>query len=153
MFEGRCDCGAVTYSMSSEPIVVHCCHCSECQRQTGSAFVLNAIIETDRVELSGDVSEVTLPTGSGKGQVITRCAHCGVAVFSNYKVRMGKLRNVRVGTLDQPGRFAPDVHIFTKSKLPWLKLASDVPVFEEFYDFRKIWPAPALERWDALFGA
>ena len=122
MLTGKCGCGATTYKMTSKPICVHCCHCSECQHQTGSAFVLNAIIETDRVEIDGEVVEHTLPTPSGKGQVITRCATCGVAVFSSYMSRLGKLRYIRVGTMDNPAECPPDVQIFTSSKQPWVTL-------------------------------
>jgi hypothetical protein len=152
VLDGRCACGAVTYSMKSRPIVTHCCHCSECQRLTGSAFVLNAIIETDRVAFDGPVAEVTLPTPSGNGQVVTRCMECGVAVFSSYLARQGKLRNIRVGTLDQPDKCPPDVHIFTSSKLPWVTLNSDVPIFEDFYRFEDVLPDTAMARWNALFG-
>ncbi len=152
MLDGRCACGAVTYNMQTNPIVVHCCHCSECQRQTGSAFVLNAIIETDHVTLDGPVTEMTLPTPSGNGQVITRCKDCGVAVFSNYLSRQGKLRYIRVGTLDNPDKCPPDVHIFTSSKLPWLTLDPVVPVFEGFYRFEEVFPDASMARWNALFG-
>ena len=152
MLDGQCACGALTYCMKTKPIVVHCCHCSECQRQTGSAFVLNAIIETDRVTFDGPVTEMTLPTPSGNGQVITRCKECGVAVFSNYLSRQGKLRYIRVGTLDQPDKCPPDVHIFTSSKLPWLGLNSGVPVFEGFYRFEDVLPNASMSRWNALFG-
>ena len=151
MIEGRCDCGEVRYRMHSAPIVVHCCHCRECQRQTGSAFVLNAIIETDRFEHTGNVTEVTVPSGSGMGQVITSCAKCGVAVFSSYKIREDKVRNVRVGTLEDPDLCPPDVHIFTKHKQAWLQLGRSAPVFEEFYDFKEVWPADAQARWGVLF--
>jgi hypothetical protein len=152
MLDGGCACGAVTYSMNTQPIVVHCCHCSECQRQTGSAFVLNAIIEADRVVFDGPITEVTLPTPSGNGQVVTRCRECGVAVFSNYLSRQGKLRYIRVGTMDQPGKCPPHVHIFTSSKLPWLTLSSDVPIFEGFYRFEEVLPEASMARWNTLFG-
>jgi hypothetical protein len=153
MLEGRCGCGAVTYQMHTKPMFVHCCHCKDCQRQTGSAFVLNAIIEADRVTFEGPVNETTLPTPSGKGQIITRCAECGVAVFSAYLVRQGKLRYVRVGTLDDPDSCPPDVHIFTSSKLDWMPLPADVPVFENFYEIPKVWPESSLARWRELFGS
>jgi len=152
MHQGKCGCGAVTYRMKSDPIFVHCCHCKDCQIQTGSAFVLNAIVEADRVEIEGPVTQVTVPTPSGKGQLIHRCADCGVAVVSEYLVRLGKLRYVRVGTLDRPEKCPPDVHIFTKRKLPWVTLSDEVPVFEAFYSFKDIWPEESLARWDALFG-
>ena len=153
MLTGKCGCGAVRYQMATRPIVVHCCHCNECQRQTGSAFVLNAIIETEHVAVDGPVREVTVPTPSGKGQVITRCRDCGVAVFSSYLSRQGKLRYIRVGTLDVPASCPPDVHIFASSKLPWLDLGDEVPVYEEFYTFADVFSDEAMARWQALFGA
>ena len=152
MLKGKCGCGAVTYQMKSKPMFVNCCHCSECQTQTGSAFVLNAIIEADRVEYDGPVDEFTLPTPSGNGQVITRCSKCGVAVFSSYLIRLGKLRHIRVGTLDDPNACPPDAHIFTSSKLSWLSLGPDAPVFKDSYNFKEVWSESSLARWRELFG-
>jgi hypothetical protein len=146
MLEGRCGCGAVTYRMRSKPMFVHCCHCSECQRLTGAAYVLNAIVEADRVDCTGPVTEHELPTPSGKGQIITRCKDCGVAVFSSYMIRLGKLRYVRVGTLDDPDECPPNVQIFTRSKQAWVPLNEDIPVFEDFYKFDEVWPREALDR-------
>ncbi len=151
MLNGRCGCGAVTYRMTSAPMYVHCCHCTDCQRQTGSAFVLNAIIEHDRVEIDGPTVQVTLPTPSGHGQVLTRCADCGVAVCSAYMVRQGKMLFVRVGTLDDPSQCPPTVQIFTATKLPWVVLTPDIPIFEAFYDPAEVLPPEALARRDALF--
>lgn len=146
MLEGRCGCGAVTYQMSIPPIFVHCCHCSDCQRQTGAAYVLNAIIEPDRVKVEGPITEHELPTPSGKGQIINRCRDCGVAVFSSYMIRLGKLLYVRVGTLDKPDHCPPDVQIFTNSKQDWVPLSKDIPIFEEFYRFDEVWPQESLDR-------
>jgi hypothetical protein len=146
MLEGRCGCGAVTYQMSTPPMFVHCCHCSDCQRQTGAAYVLNAIIEADRVKVEGPITEHELPTPSGKGQIITRCGDCGVAVFSSYMIRLGKLQYVRVGTLDDPDQCPPDVQIFTSGKQAWVPLSEEIPIFEEFYKFDEVWPQKALER-------
>lgn len=152
MLKGKCGCGAVTYQIATKPIIVHCCHCSECQIQTGSAFALNAIIESDRVTFDGQVTEHEVPTPSGKGQVITRCADCGVAIFSSYMLRLGKLRYIRVGTLDDPSECPPDVQIFTSSKQPWVTLDHEIPIFEKIYDFKDVWPKSSLERWNDLFG-
>src|SRR4249919_3841568 len=119
MGEGGCACGAVRYRLTSEPLFVHCCHCLNCQRQTGSAFVINVLIEADRVELlSGEPQEVSVPRESGDDQIIWRCPTCQVAVYSSY----GRLpvRFVRAGTLDDPASVSPDVHIYTRSKLPWV---------------------------------
>jgi hypothetical protein len=145
--EGKCACGHVTYQLMSDPLFVHCCHCSWCQRETGTAFALNAIIEADRVELlSGDVEVIDTPSNSGKGQRISRCPICRVAVWSNYG-RAGDLaRFIRVGTLLEPHRLPPDVHIFTSTKLPWVVLDDGAPVFEEYYSTKEQWPEASLER-------
>ena len=150
--EGGCACGAVRYRLASAPMFVHCCHCRDCQRQTGSAFVLNALIEADRVSLlSGKVDEVTVPTDSGRGQKVYRCPICKIAVWSNYG-GVDKLRFVRIGTLDDPSALQPDVHIYTRSKLPWLVLPEGVPAFDAYYDSKKLWPPESLERRRAIFG-
>jgi hypothetical protein len=144
--EGGCACGAVRYRLESAPMFVHCCHCRDCQRQTGSAFVLNALIETDRITLlAGEPEPVPVPTDSGRPHDIYRCPHCQVALWSDYG-RRPYLRFVRTGTLDEPSALAPDVHIYTRSKLPWVALPADVPAFAEFYDMKTLWPAEAQER-------
>lgn len=150
-FDGGCTCGSVRYRLSSPPMFVHCCHCSWCQRETGSAFVLNAIIEADRVELlAGGVEIVDTPSESGKGQKISRCPRCHVAVWSNYAGAGDAVHFVRVGTLDDPGRFPPDVHIFTSTKQPWVSLSGDTPAFDAYYVTEREWPQESLERRAAL---
>ena len=145
---------AERFATASGPIrlFVHCCHCLNCQRQTGSAFVINLLIETDRVELlAGDPQPVDVPRDDGSKQRIWRCSTCQVAVFSQYT--RPQVRFVRGGTLDDPAAVAPDVHIFTRSKLPWVTLPESVPAFEVYYDTRELWPAASLERLDSLMAA
>lgn len=150
--EGGCACGAVRYRLTSAPMFVHCCHCLDCQRQTGSAFVLNALIETDRVVmLSGSPVAVPVPTDSGSPHDIYRCPKCQTALWSDYG-RRAKLRFVRVGTLDRPSAIQPDIHIYTRSKQPWITLPKDKPAFEAYYDSKKVWPAASLERRKAILG-
>jgi hypothetical protein len=150
--EGRCSCGAVRYRLASEPLVTHCCHCLNCQRQTGSAFVINLVIEPERVELlTGKPEPVDVPRDAGSTQRIYRCPQCQVAVFSEYGGPA--LWFVRGGTLDAPSAVSPDVHIYTRSKLPWVSLPESVPAFEAFYDIRELWPPASLERFDAAMGA
>src|SRR5881398_1761882 len=104
--EGGCDCRAVRYRLESAPLFVNCCHCRWCQRETGTAFALNALIESDRVEVLESSPEVIVtPSNSGKGQKISRCPTCRIAVWSNYGGGGDKVRFVRVGTLDEPDRF------------------------------------------------
>lgn len=150
--EGGCACGAVRYRLMDAPMFVHCCHCTRCQTETGSAFVLNALIEADRVEtLAGAPEPVLIPTESGKGQQVWRCPDCRVALWSNYGGAKDLLRFVRVGTLDEPGRLSPDVHIYVRSKLPWVVLPEGAAAFEAYYDSGQHWPAASLERRAALF--
>jgi len=150
--EGGCACAALRYRLTSPPLFVHCCHCRDCQRQTGSAFVLNALIEADRVvQLFGTLKQDAMPTDSGRPHRVHRCASCGTAVWSVYG-GVDKLCFVRVGTLDDPAALTPDVHIYTRSKLPWVRLPDGVPSFEAYYDSKKLWPAASLERRKAIFG-
>src|SRR5262245_40300192 len=150
--EGGCACGAVRYRLTSDPLFVHCCHCLNCQRQTGSAFVINALIEADRIELLGDEPQPTdAPRDDGSTQTIWRCPTCQVAVYSKYTSPLARF--VRVGTLDDPSGLTPDVHIFTKSKVPWVELPEGVPAFEVFYDMQELWPAASLERVEAMRAA
>ena len=148
--EGRCTCGSVRYRLLEKPIIVHCCHCSWCQRETGSAFVLNALIESDRLQVTGEVMLIKTPSASGKGQEIARCPTCHVALYSHYAGAGRLAAFVRVGTLDDRTACPPDVHIFAASKQPWLQLTGDVPVFGEYYDMQEVWPPEAQARRAAM---
>ena len=151
--EGGCTCGAVRYRLKSAPMFVHCCHCTKCQTETGSAFVLNALIESDRVEtLAGAAEPFMVPTESGRGQQIWRCPECRIALWSNYGGANDKLRFVRIGTLDDPGALPPDIHIYTRSKLPWVQIPDGALAVEAYYDSKAVWPAESLERRAKLFG-
>jgi len=155
LHEGGCACGHVRYQMQSRPLIVHCCHCSWCQRQSGSAFAVNALIEANRVRLlKGDVADITVPSPSGKNQRISRCPKCQVAVWSYYLVMRGGIgelvRFIRVGTLDDPSKVPPDVHIYTSSKQPWVQLPPDDLVVEEYYATKEVWSEDSLARLGAL---
>lgn len=154
-YEGGCTCRHVRYRMTSRPMFVHGCHCTWCQRDTGGAFATNAMIESDRVELTsqGAPELVDTPTASGKGQKIFRCPKCWIAVWSNYAGAGEKVRFVRVGTLDAGHGIAPDIHIFTSTKLPWMVLPSDAKVVPEYYKPKEMWPAESLERFVTLKNA
>ena len=149
--EGGCACRAVRYRLESGPLFVHCCHCRWCQRESGASFALNALIEADRVVALADEPEVVLtPSHSGKGQKIARCPKCRVAVWSHYAGAGDAIRFVRVGTLDEPERLAPDIHIYTSSKQPWVVLPAGVPVVPEFYRWQDYWPPESQQRVRAL---
>jgi hypothetical protein len=149
--EGGCSCGEIRYRLTAEPMIVHCCHCRNCQQQTGSAFVINLVIEAGHVELlRGEPVPVEVPREPQYGtQTIFRCPRCQVAVYSTYTAPNALF--VRGGTLDEPGAIAPDVHIFTRSKLPWVQLPAGAPAYDAFYpDPTEVWSPAALERWRAL---
>ena len=149
--DGGCTCRFVRYRMTTKPLVVHCCHCRWCQRETGASFALNAMIESDRVQLlDGDVEIIDTPSNSGKGQKISRCPKCRIALWSNYAGAGDAVRFVRVGTLDEPDRFPPDIHIFTASKQPWVVLPPDTPAVAEYYKASEVWSKESLDRRAAL---
>jgi hypothetical protein len=158
---GACFCGAVQYKLTAKPMFVHCCHCSDCQTQTGGAFAINAMIEADNVKLTkGKPVVVTMPTDSGRPHDIYRCAQCQTALWSDYG-RRGYLYFIRVSTLKKPHAITPDVHIFTRSKVPWVKIdrtkgsTTNKPagVFKVYYDMKKEWPAASLKRREKVSAA
>jgi hypothetical protein len=139
--------------MNDNPLFVHCCHCRWCQRETGASFALNAMIEADRVVLlQGKPELVNTPSNSGKGQMILRCPTCRIALWSHYAGAGEKVSFVRVGTLDEPDRMPPDIHIFTSSKQPWVVLPPGAPAVPEYYDLKTYWPKESLARREALRG-
>lgn len=145
--EGGCACGVVRYRMESTPLIVHCCHCHWCQRESGGAFALNALIESDRVSDLGEAPAlVNTPSASGMGQIIARCPHCQVAVWSHYAGSGILVRFIRVGTLDKASLLPPDIHIFTASKQPWVVLPEGVPAVAEYYEKEDYWAQPSLQR-------
>jgi hypothetical protein len=148
---GGCACGQVRYRLAADPLFVHCCHCLNCQRQTGSAFVINLLIETDRIELlAGAPQPIEVPRDDGSTQIVFRCPVCQTAVFSQYN--RPELRFVRGGTLDDPRHVEPDVHIYTRSKVGWVVLPPSTPAFEEYYDTKALWPAESYARLMAALG-
>src|SRR5512132_3790097 len=147
VLDGGCTCREARFRLLSKPLFVHCCHCRWCQRETGASFALNAMIEADRVlTLVGEPEVVLTPTLSGKGQKISRCPTCRVALWSTYSEAGDAVRFVRVGTLDMPDRLPPDIHIFTESRQPWVILPAGTPAGAQYYNRDKYWPADSLER-------
>jgi hypothetical protein len=145
--DGGCTCRFVRYRMTTKPLFVHCCHCRWCQRETGASFALNALIEADRVQLlQGEVEVINTPSNSGKGQKISRCPRCRIAVWSNYAGAGDAIRFIRVGSLEEPDRLPPDIHIYTESKQPWIIIPHDMPAVAQYYKSSELWPKESLER-------
>lgn len=152
--EGGCTCGSVRYRMLGPPLIVHCCHCRWCQRETGTAFALNALLESSRVTvLCGEPEILLTPSASGRGQKIARCPACRVALWSNYAGAGDSIRFVRVGTLDDPDALPPDIHIYTESKQPWIVLPVGARAVPQYYRTREVWARESLARLDAARGS
>lgn len=146
-YDGRCTCGAVQFRLESAPLFIHCCHCTWCQRDTGASYVLNALIETDRLTLlQGEPERVDTPTASGNGQQVWRCPACKVALWSRYAGFGEPISFVRVGTLDRAGQLVPDVHIFTSTRQAWVQIPASHAAFEEFYSLKEQWPDASRAR-------
>lgn len=145
--EGGCDCGRIRYRMETAPLIVHCCHCRWCQRETGTAFALNALIEAERlIHLKAEPELIDTPSQSGRGQKIARCPDCRLALWSNYGGAGPFIRFVRVGTLDTPDALQPHIHIYTTSRQPWISLPQGVPAVPEFYEIERYWSPESLAR-------
>ena len=152
--KGRCACGGAIYDLMTAPMIVHCCHCRWCQRETGSAFVVNALIESDRLHVEGPIELVMTPSESGQGQEIAPCPDCRIALWSHYPTAARRSSFVRVGALDDPAACPPDVHIFTRSKQPWVQLPAGTPSFADIYPAREeVWSAAAMGRWRAMMAS
>jgi len=148
---GGCDCHYIRYRMETCPLIVHCCHCRWCQRESGASFALNAMIESDRVILlSGEPDVVDTPSESGRGQKISRCPKCRIALWSNYSGAGPVTRLVRVGTLDEPDRLPPDIHIFTSTKQPWIETPAGTPSFAGYYEREEQWSSDSLARFEVI---
>ena len=146
--DGGCPCGSVTYTLLVAPMFVHCCHCTWCQRETGSAFAINALIESRQIDLhDGQLESVDMPTSTGHVQQIVRCSSCKTAVWSHYAAARDRVAFVKVGTLKDPNLCPPDIHIFTSTRQQWVDLNEGVPAVEEFYRRSEYWPADSVARY------
>lgn len=148
-WDGGCFCGAVRFRLHAMPMFVYCCHCTDCRRQTGSAYVVNGQIEAEEVELlSGKPAGCAMATESGYPHDIFRCRQCGCAVWSDYG-RRGWLSFIRIAALDRSEAFRPEAHIYTRSKLPWVSLEDGIPAFDEYYDMPTLWKPENYARREA----
>ncbi len=145
VYEGGCSCRKLRYRMNTSPLIVHACHCRQCQRVTGSAFVMNALVEKNQVEiLCGDIAQFRFPETY---HTAFFCPECATYVWSEYKSgRFDDCWFIRVGTLDEPDRLPPGVHIYTESKQPWVILPEEVPSFKQFYCISDVWDESSIIR-------
>lgn len=127
--EGGCNCGAVRYRLSGAPMAVAVCHCSNCRRQSGSAFSVNVVVRDDAMHVSGKLTTWEDPdTESGQPVLRQFCATCGSPIRS-LSATSPKLAIVKAGTADDPGQFVPAIHVWTSSALPWVDIPAGLPQF------------------------
>ena len=147
---GRCACGDVTYRIKGEPLFTQACHCTDCQRTTGGAFVVHMVLAEEDFKIDGETRMAVVSTGSGAGCELHACAKCMTYVWVRYRYHKVPVIAVRAGTLDDTSAVRPGAHIFTRSKQPWLPLPTDVPTFAEACAREDVWPDESLAKYDAL---
>ena len=147
---GCCSCGRVTYQISQELLFTLACHCRDCQRSTGSAFVIHLVVAERDFEISGTTSLSILPTGSGGGREVHFCSECGTSIWCRYFYHKVAVIAVRGGTLDDTNVVRPQAHIFTRSKLSWVELPKDVPAYEEMFVRSEMWPQESIDKYESL---
>lgn len=151
MLAGGCLCGSLRYETRAPALFVHVCHCTRCQKSSGSAFTISMLIETFNVALTQGTPDCWRITGaSGTRYDITRCADCGTALWGRAHGRSEALAFVRVGTLDEPDRAPPMAHIHVGTRQRWVALPHDIPCFEEMYALDQVWSPESLARFRIL---
>lgn len=132
---GGCQCGQVRYELTEYPLTLYACHCSECQKQSASAFGLSLMVREQAVQFTGELGEWWRPTESGAGLTCRFCPHCGSRVFHTWDqpgVGEADIRmNIKGGSLDPQFGIAPVCHIWTRSKHPVTIIPDGVLVFEK----------------------
>ena len=147
---GRCACGRVSYKIKEDPLFTYACHCKDCQRTTGSAFVVHLILAERDFEIEGDTRSATVPSGSGAGCDLHYCAECGIYVWCRYLYHQVPVLAVRGGTLDDTNAVRPQAHIFTRNMQSWFRLPEGVPSFKNGIDRNEAWSADSLKKYNAL---
>jgi hypothetical protein len=133
-------------------MIVHACHCTICRRRTGSAFAVNLWIERERVHLlKGELNSCRTPGIEGnEASESWSCSNCSTTLWTQYGDSSAVSWFVRAGTLDEPGQFPPDVHIFTRSKLPWVTIPDNAAAHDDLFVLKTTWPAECRKRLRAL---
>jgi hypothetical protein len=127
--EGGCQCGSVRYRIEGEPLTLAVCHCTECQRQSGSAFGMSLAIRRNDFRLSrGETSAFTVRCDSGRTKRCAFCPGCGTRIY--HQVVDGVL-SIKAGTLDETSWLRPSAHYWTKRKQPWVLIPEGVRCVED----------------------
>ena len=131
MHEGGCLCGAVRYWVTDEPYLAGVCHCTGCQKISGSALRIAAYFDESAVQIkSGALKTYEFRSDESNRRLNTEfCSTCGTTVSWTAELFPGA-RGISVGTFDDPNWIKPTMHFWTRSALHWITFPADVPVFE-----------------------
>jgi hypothetical protein len=144
---GGCCCGAVRYEVTSFPLLLYTCHCTNCQPASGSAFALNMPVATNGFRIvKGEPKAWHHVSPSGADVASWFCGDCGARIYGSRAARPQSI-NLRAGTLDDTKWFIPAGHIFMKSAQAWIKPAAGAECHETSPpDFK-----PIAEKWRAMW--
>lgn len=129
--KGSCLCGGIHYSSHLAPLSTAVCHCNDCQKQSGSAFSVNLLVQAEGFLIQG-VGLGCYAKAGGSGLPVKRyfCTRCGSALYSEVASMPGVLA-VKAGTLSQPKRSTPNLHLWCASAQPWVVIDRSLPCFEQ----------------------
>lgn len=127
---GGCQCGAVRYTISEVPVGLYICHCTECQKQSSSAFGQSLRIKTESLQVTGEVAERIREMSDGRNVRGQFCGTCGTRLFHR-RAAYAELMNVKAGTLDDTSWLRPAGHIWTRSKQAWVEIPAEVMSYEK----------------------
>jgi hypothetical protein len=139
---GGCQCGKVRYTLKAPPLTLYCCHCTECQRQSSSAFGMSMRVRRDDVEVAGETASIARQGASGSKLIGAFCPSCGVRLIHRREA-YGTHVSLKAGTLDDTSWLVPAGHIWTQSKQKWVLIGgSGVNYAGQPDDFSAL-----VERW------
>lgn len=148
-YTGGCQCGRIRYEIRGEPLTLYCCHCTECQRQSSSAFGMSMPVRSEDVFiLRGEPKEWRRRSDSGKEVLCRFCPDCGTRLFHN-PTRNTKVTNIKPGSLDDTKWLRPIGNLWTRSAQPWVVLAGELSYEQQPQDFTDLftrWRAPDAKR-------
>lgn len=128
--DGGCQCGRVRYRVRGEPLSLAVCHCTLCQRQSGSAFGMSLMVPAESFELlSGELASFTVTCDSGRTKECAFCPACGTRIHHRGALDPSVV-SLKPGTLDDPSGLVPGLHIWTRSRQAWVPIPEGVPCFE-----------------------
>jgi hypothetical protein len=141
-YTGGCLCGEVRYVLNGEPLTLYACHCTDCQRSTGTAFALSLVMARSSLKVQkGNPVQVDLTLVDGRVKRRQVCPSCGTRLWGE-PLKLPDAVIVQPGTLDDASWLRPVAHIWTRSAQPWFQFPEDAVLFEgqpPHMDLRKLW--------------